>query len=134
MQNPDRLRVPGHASTLAIAVYRLTGQFPSEERFGLAAQMRRAAVSIGSNIAEGCGRHRNGELLQFLYIASGSARELAFQLRLASEFEYGALGDRERVIDEIDRMQRMLNRLPGSLRDGSRKESEARSASSSSPQ
>ena len=131
MQNPSKLRVSGHAATLAIAVYRLTGQFPSEERFGLAAQMRRAAVSIGSNIAEGCGRHRDGELLQFLYIASGSARELDFQLRLASEFGYGAVGDRDRVFEEVDRMQRMLNRLTGYLRDAPKRNSQERSAGNS---
>ena len=101
---------------LAVGVYRLTAHFPPEERFGLSSQMRRAAVSVGSNIAEGCGRQRDSELLQFLYIASGSARELAFQLRLAFELEFGVSADRENVSAEVDRLQRMLNRLTGYLR------------------
>ena len=116
MQSPGKLRIAEHAATLAIAVYRLTGRFPSEERFGLSSQMRRAAVSIGSNIAEGCGRHRNGELLQFLYFASGSARELAFQLRLATDLGFGGVDDRQTVFDQVDHMQRMLNRLTSHLR------------------
>jgi four helix bundle protein len=115
MQDPNRLHVTERATLLAIAIYRLTSRFPSEERFGLAAQMRRAAVSIGSNIAEGCGRRRDSELLHFLYIASGSARELAFQLHLAREFAYGDADDHARVLDEVDRVQRMLNRLTACL-------------------
>ena len=127
VQNPDRLRVTEHAAALAIAVYRLTNLFPSDERYGLSSQMRRAAVSIGSSIAEGCGRRRNGELLQFLYIASGSARELAFQLRLATEFDYGVSSDRDRVFSQVDRMQRMLNRLTSHLRSAPDKRREGRS-------
>jgi four helix bundle protein len=65
MQDPKNLAVSGRAIELALAVYRLTRQFPADERFGLSAQMRRAAVSVGSNIAEGCGRWSNRELLQF---------------------------------------------------------------------
>jgi four helix bundle protein len=78
--------------------------------------MRRAAVSIGSNIVEGCGRRRNRERLQFLYVASGSASELAFQLRLTGEFDYGAPADRESVHGHLNRVQRMLNRLTNYLR------------------
>jgi four helix bundle protein len=115
MQDFNRLRVAEQAMVLAVAVYRLTSRFPPDERFGLAAQMRRAAVSIGSNIAEGCGRRRNGELLQFLYIASGSARELAFQMRLAHDLGYGEGEEQERTRDEIDHVQRMLNRLTAHL-------------------
>jgi four helix bundle protein len=82
MQDPKRLRVMGEARALAVHVYRLTHQFPRDERFGLTAQIRRAAVGIGSNSAEGCGRRGDGELLHYLYTASGSASELAFQLAL----------------------------------------------------
>ena len=116
MQNPDKLRVFERSTVLAVDVYRLTSRFPSAEQFGLTAQMRRAAVSIGSNIAEGCGRRGNGELLQFLYIASGSARELTFQLRLAAEFDYGTPADRDLVHDHLDHVERMLNRLTDHLR------------------
>lgn len=117
MQDSTRLRVVEHAHVLALDVYRLTSRFPPDERFGLAAQMRRAVISIGSNIAEGCGRRHNGELLQFLYMASGSARELAFQMRLARELMYGHPEDHARALDGIDHVRRMLNRLTAYLRN-----------------
>src|SRR5205823_2714786 len=75
MQNPKDLAISGRALELALAVYRLTEQFPSPERFGLTAPMRRAAVSVGSNIAEGCGRWGNREFLQFLQVSYSSATE-----------------------------------------------------------
>ena len=71
------------AMALAEDCYVLTGTFPSDERYGLSSQMRRAAVSIPSNIAEGYGRDQTGSFVQFLRIAQGSARELETQLKLA---------------------------------------------------
>ncbi len=76
MQNPDNLQVTRKARELAVETYRCTASFPRDERFGLTAQMRRAAVSIGSNISEGCGRGGNRELVAFLHYALGSASEL----------------------------------------------------------
>ena len=74
--------------TLAKEVYRLTTNFPKEETFGLASQMRRAAVSIPSNIAEGAARNSTKEFIQSLYIALGSLAELETQLLLARELEF----------------------------------------------
>jgi four helix bundle protein len=88
MQNAANLRVTGEASTLAVAIYRATNRFPASERFGLTSQMRRSAVSIGSNIAEGCGRFGNRELVHFLQMAQGSASELEFQAQVAMDLEY----------------------------------------------
>ena len=116
VQNTKNLIVAEHAERLALGVYRLTASFPSEERFGLAQQMRRAAVSVGSNIAEGCDRRGNRELLNHLYIAMASGSELAFQLGLAEKLDFGALSDRQAVFAELDRVQRMLNRLTAYLR------------------
>jgi four helix bundle protein len=116
MQNTNNLVVAERARTLAVAVYRLTARFPSAERFGLTSQMRRAAVSIGSNIAEGCGRRGNRELLNFLYIAYGSSSELAFQLQLAGDLSFGTPEGHAQVHDELQRLQRMLNRLTAHLR------------------
>ena len=87
MQNPANLRVTARARALASSVYRATGDFPLGERFGLTAQMRRAAVSIGSNIAEGCGRSGDKEFVHFLHIALGSVSELEFQAIVASDLE-----------------------------------------------
>lgn len=69
---------------LATQVYSLTSQFPKEEMYGLTAQMRRSAVSIPSNIAEGAARHSRKEFVQFLHVASGSVAELETQLLLTS--------------------------------------------------
>ena len=115
MQDPRKLRVFDGASRLALCVYRLTDTFPDRERFGLSAQMRRAAISVGSNIAEGCGRRGARELLQFLYIASGSVRELDFQLHVSGLLKYGDSAERAEAQEQLDHMQRMLNRLTARL-------------------
>jgi len=116
MRDPKSLVVAQRAADLAVAVYRLTSAFPSSERFGLAMQMRRAAVSIGSNIAEGCGRTGDQEFLRFLRIARGSSTELAFQLALAAELGFGTSAQHETLAELVDHVERMLNRLTSSIR------------------
>jgi four helix bundle protein len=74
---------------LAVAVYRLTREFPREELYGLTSQIRRSAVSVPSNIAEGQGRLNLGEFRQFLGIARGSSCELQTQLEIASDLGFG---------------------------------------------
>ena len=74
-----KLKVWQRAREVTKDIYRTTRAFPAEERFGLTSQMRRASLSIMSNIAEGCGRNRKAELLRFLDIARGSASELESQ-------------------------------------------------------
>lgn len=111
MQDPKNLAVSRQALELAVSVYRLTEHFPSHERFGLTSQMRRAAVSIGCNIAEGCGRWGNRELVQYLQMAYSSAGELAFQLTIAKELEFGNAVARDETAERTDHVQRMLNRL-----------------------
>ena len=88
MQSANNLHVMEHARELALQVYRATSQFPSAERFGLTAQMRRSAISIGSNIAEGCGRQGDRELVRFLQMALGSASELEFQAKIAEDLGF----------------------------------------------
>jgi four helix bundle protein len=116
MQNSGNLVVAEYAHLLAVATYRHTESFPSVERFGITSQMRRAAVSIASNIAEGCGRRSNRELLSYLYIAAGSAKELACQLRIATDLGYGDPSSAERLTAETNRVAKMLARLITSLR------------------
>ena len=116
MQDPKNLAVTEHAYRLAIGVYRLTATFPPGERFGLVQQMRRAAVSIGSNISEGCGRRGDRELLNCLYIAFAEAKELGFQLRVSQGLQFGAEAERQKLIGDLDRLERMLNRLTAYLR------------------
>jgi four helix bundle protein len=86
-------------------IYKVTGNFPKEELFGLSSQLRRSAVSIPSNIAEGGARHSNKEFLQFLYIALGSLAELEPQCLIAQRLEF--LID-ETVLNDIEILQRQL--------------------------
>jgi four helix bundle protein len=116
MRNPRKLAVMDIAMTLAIDVYRVTSAFPSNERYGLSMQMRRAAVSVGSNIAEGCGRSGDRELLQFLSMSRASTTELAFQLDLARSLGFAHDAACDALGERIDHVQRMLNRLSMSVR------------------
>lgn len=113
MQNPENLRVTRAAEELADLVYDFTADFPTEERFGLTAQMRRAAVSVGSNIYEGCGRRTNRGLVTFLYYSHASAGELLFQTRLAVRRKYGDSSLAKRLLRKLAHVRRMLSRLIG---------------------
>jgi four helix bundle protein len=96
---------------LAKTVYRLTQKYPSEEKFGLVAQMRRAAVSIPSNIAEGQARHTTGEFIQFISHAEGSVAELDTQLILSIELEFCGDTNAESAFRIISELRKMLNVL-----------------------
>ena len=103
---------------LARSVYRLTGRFPGEERFGLVAQMRRAAVSVPSNIAEGQARQGTREFLQFLSHAAGSLGELETQVVLSEQLGYCKSDDSVGILRIIADLQRMLRALRRSLAAG----------------
>jgi four helix bundle protein len=96
-------------------IYRATSRFPSEEKFGLQSQLRRAAVSIPSNIAEGQGRDCDGDFVRFLAVANGSRREVETQAILAQRLGYMSSDDCDHVLvlcDEIGRLrQGLLNSL-----------------------
>lgn len=108
MQDFRRLNVWQAARRLAGAVYRVTHAFPREELFGMTSQMRRCAVSIGSNIAEGCGRFGHREFRRFLSIAAGSASELEHQLLLAQDLDLISTSESQRLIDDVQSIRRML--------------------------
>jgi four helix bundle protein len=102
---------------LCIAIYEFTRTFPSDELYGLRSQLRRASVSIPSNIAEGCGRRSTGELIQFAAIARGSNFEVQTQLVIASKLHYGSdpgLVECNRLSEEVGRM---LNAWVNSLKE-----------------
>ncbi len=111
MQNTSNLAVADRALTLAAQTYLLIKSFPPDERFGLTSQMRRAAVSIGSNIAEGCGRNTDKEFVAFLHVAMGSASELRFQLRVAETLGFSSPASTQLERERIDEVMRMLSRL-----------------------
>jgi four helix bundle protein len=96
---------------LVLDVYDATRSFPREEMYGLVAQMRRAAVSIPSNIAEGFNRRHNREYRQFLYIALGSCAELETQTEVSSELGYLRPAGRVSLIEKLDHEERMLQNL-----------------------
>lgn len=96
---------------IAKKVYQITERFPATERFGLISQMRRCAVSIPSNIAEGQARHTTGEFVQFISHAEGSAAELDTQLILSEEFKYRGPAEAALLHDMISEIRRMLNSL-----------------------
>ncbi len=97
--------------SLAKLVYALTRSFPAEERFGIVAQMRRAAVSIPSNIAEGQARHTTGEFIQFISHAEGSLAELDTQLILSIELKFCTASAANPAFELIGELRRMLNAL-----------------------
>jgi len=85
MRNYRDLQVCSKAHHLTLELYRISRQFPREETYGITSQLRRAAVSIGANLAEGCGRRTSSELARFVRIATGSASELDYHLLLCRD-------------------------------------------------
>ena len=109
------LKVWKIAVDLALEVYRITDSFPASERFGLTSQLRRAAISIASNIAEGHGRTSRSEYRHFLSVARGSAREIEVQLFLAEQIGYVEPSILTKAMDDCDAISRMITNLKRAL-------------------
>ncbi|SCW70543.1 four helix bundle protein [Mucilaginibacter sp. NFR10] len=116
MHNLKELKIWQKAIDLAVLVYKATVNYPADERFGLTSQIRRAAVSIPSNIAEGAGRNSNKEFCHFLGIANGSSYELQTQLVISNKLgllKDDVLNDLLKQIEELQKMnyafQKMLS-------------------------
>ena len=101
---------------MTLAIYSVSRGFPREEMFGLTRQMRRAAASIGSNLAEGCCRSSDADFARFVQIALGSASELEYQVVLARDLKMMADTDIESLIAAVERTKRMLTALLRTLR------------------
>jgi four helix bundle protein len=116
MRDHSKLRAFELADALSLLVYEHTRRFPKEETFGLTSQMRRAAVSVASNIVEGCARSTEADYLRFLDMAYGAARELEYQISLACRLSY-LDGDATRTLQEACvETCKVLNGLIRSLR------------------
>jgi four helix bundle protein len=115
MQSYKDLIVWQKAKFLALEIYRLTSQFPSSEMYGLTSQMRRCAVSIPSNIAEGSRRSSRKDFRQFVIIAYGSGSELETQLGIAKDLSMGNASDYTSIEKLMDEVMRMLNALQSKL-------------------
>jgi four helix bundle protein len=114
MKDYKELEVWKRGISLVLAIYEIVQKFPKDERYALADQMKRAVVSIPSNIAEGASRNTTKEFIQFLYIALGSASELETQIIIAEKFCY--IKHEEALCFEITVVRKMLNALITSLK------------------
>jgi four helix bundle protein len=88
MRNHEKLRAFELADELVLLIYQMTRKFPRHEQFGLTSQLRRAVVSIASNIVEGCARNNEADFLRFLDMAYGSSREFEYQVSLSHRLGY----------------------------------------------
>ena len=111
MHDFRRLEVWRRALALAVAIDRASRSFPRSYRGVIAAQLRRAALAIPANIAEGCGRNSRNETIRFLRIASGSATEVESHLEVATGLGYLSAMQRESLVGDAKAIQRMLFRL-----------------------
>jgi len=116
MRDHRKLRAFDCAHELALVTYKVTKSFPCEELFVLTSQMRRGAVSIASNIVEGCARHSEADYLRFLDMAFSAAKELEYQFWLAFRLGYIAEVPYRRVSDLCDKTAGTLNALLASYR------------------
>jgi four helix bundle protein len=96
---------------LTPSIYSATLKFPREELYSLTSQIRRGALLVGANIAEGCGKIGNNEFQRFLQIASGSASELDYELLLAKDLGYLSPSDYRTITDELKQIRKMLTSL-----------------------
>jgi four helix bundle protein len=107
--------------TLAVSCYRLTGQYPRDELFGLTSQIRRAAGSVPANIAEGHGRENTGNFVQHLRVAQGSLKELETHLILSERVGILAVVDLQPVLAQCESLGKMVRALIRSLQDKTKK-------------
>ncbi len=115
----EKLDVWHRAVEFADSVYSMTRKFPSEERFGLTSQMRRASVSVSSNIAEGSGRVSDKNFGRFIEIAYGSVMEVVSQAQIAHRQNFLSIEDRNALNQPAEELSRMLSGLRNKLLSGS---------------
>ncbi|HKZ78070.1 MAG TPA: four helix bundle protein [Pyrinomonadaceae bacterium] len=116
MRPHEKLKLWKKAIDFVVRLYALTNSFPKEEKFGLTSQLRRAAVSVPANIAEGAGRQSDKEFLYFLSNAQGSASELATELLIARRLGYLTRREFAEANEELDHIGRMIVGLAQSVK------------------
>jgi four helix bundle protein len=109
MKDFSKIKVWEKSHHFTLQVYRITKHFPSDERFGLTAQLRRAAASVPTNIAEGCGRDSERDFARFMSIAAGSASEVEYQLLLACDLNYIQDETYKELTQQVNELKKMLN-------------------------
>ncbi|HZJ24361.1 MAG TPA: four helix bundle protein [Anaerolineales bacterium] len=116
MKDFRQLKVWEKAHQVALAIYKATKEFPKEELYGLTSQIRRASMSIPTNISEGCGRNTDAEFARFLQIAMGSASETEYQLLLSHDLGFLNKEQYDKLNIEVTEVKRMLASLLKTLR------------------
>jgi four helix bundle protein len=117
MHNFKNLKVWEKSMALAASVYKLMAAMPPEEKYGLTSQIKRCAISIPSNIAEGAGRNTNADFARFLDISNGSSNELETQLLLAQRLNFLDTNAVLPISNELDEIQKMNYKLINKLRE-----------------
>jgi four helix bundle protein len=116
MKDFRQLKVWEKAHQVALAIYKATKEFPKEELYGLTSQIRRASMSIPTNISEGCGRNTDAEFARFLQIAMGSASETEYQLLLSHDLGFLNKEQYDKLNIDVTEVKRMLASLLKTLR------------------
>lgn len=119
MHNFKELKIWQKALELSVDVYKVTSLFPKEDKFGLISQIKRSAVSIPSNIAEGAGRNSVKEFLYFLSVANGSSYELQTQLLISNKLNFLKDDVLESMLSELDEIQKMNYNFQKTLKKNS---------------
>jgi four helix bundle protein len=119
VQNFKELKVWEKSHRVVLSIYKITEMFSKEELFGLTSQMRRAAYSIPTNIAEGCGRNGNADFIRFLHISMGSACELEYLLMLAFDLALLKRDDLCKLENEVTEIKRMLTSFISKIKEKS---------------
>ena len=111
MKNFRRLKVWQKSHAVALEIYKVTKTFPKTELYGLTSQMRRASVSVSSNVAEGCGRGSDADFARFLYISLGSANELEYLILLSHDLRFLDESGNSTLGAAVIEVKRMLSSL-----------------------
>jgi four helix bundle protein len=115
METHKNLLVWQKSMAFVTELYKLTRKYPKDEQYGLINQLRRAAVSIPSNIAEGCARRNTKQYIQFLYVSLGSASEIETQVIISYNLEYVSNNEEQNMLEMLEEIIRMLVGLIKSL-------------------
>lgn len=116
MKDFRQLKVWERSHQLALAIYKVTKEFPKEELYGLTSQIRRSSMSIPTNIAEGCGRNTDADFARFIQMAAGSASETEYQLLLSHDLGFLNSDQYDTLNTDITEIKRMLTSLLKTLR------------------
>lgn len=115
MRDFRKLEIWAESVVLAKKIYQITNGFPSQEKYGMSSQMTRAAVSIASNIAEGCSRKTSLEFSRFLDIALGSSFELETQIEICNQVGYITQESYQNLLEDLHLLQRRINAFRGTI-------------------